>query len=170
MERMDSLWTQLFPDQPVPKQAVESFQDRIMAEIFSHPVNFAAEAQLALRRRWGLLFAGSWLGLGLVVLLLVFFQGSVIADLFTGMLSLFGRFLHSVGTALAGLLANSWPVAWGEFVWNKFIFIFTLRTPLSFLWQEYSWQLTGVVVISALLVGGMMGRPLWNVDDINTEQ
>ncbi len=97
-----------------------------MAQILSQPVDFLSERMLAQRRRWGLLFAGSWLGLGLAVLALMMFKGPTILD---------------------------WvlPVFYGNILVNLKLLL-ALKTPLIMLWQEYSWQLTGMAVIMVVVV------------------
>lgn len=130
MQSTENWLTQAFLDVPIRQADLEGMQDNIMAQILKAPVDFADERMLAKRRRWGLLFAGSWLGLGLIVLVLivVFFNHQVI---FAGL-----QLFFSLVTQLKLLLA--------------------LKDPLLMLWQEYSWQLTGMVVILASL-----GRGLW---------
>lgn len=147
MERMDNLWTQLFPDKPVPEQTLLNLKQNIMTEILSHPVDFAAEALLAQRRRWGLLFAGSWLGLGIAALLLVWFKGQAILPF------------------LSHLLAGTWLAAWGEILLNKLTLFLELKMPMEFLWQEYSWQLTGIIIIGALFIDEVLRQSRWSLED-----
>lgn len=125
--------TQAFPDEPVSQTDLDGLQDKIMARILQAPVDFADERTLAQRRRWGLFFAGSWLGLGLIVLVLlaVFFKHQV----FLAGLQLF----FSLLTQLKLLVM--------------------LKDPILMLWQEYSWQLTGLVVIVAILIRGLRSNP-----------
>ncbi len=105
-----------------------------MAQILSQPVDFLSERMLAQRRRWGLLFAGSWLGLGLAVLALMMFKESAIFDW------VLPAFYENILVNLRLLLA--------------------LKTPLIMLWQEYSWQLTGMAVIMVVVRDFWLNSPL----------
>lgn len=157
MEKTDNLWIQLFPEKTIPEQALQNLQKNIMTEILSHPIDFAAVALLARRRRWGLLFAGSWLGVGIGALLLLWFQERAVAGFISGSLSYLSLLWQNIALNPFQFFA-SWPGAWAEALASKFRLLFSLRSPLEFLWQEYSWQLTGLAVLAVLLTGGTGAR------------
>lgn len=113
MQEGDGFWIQVFQDKSVAPEALDGLHDQLMAEILSGPVNFAARMELARRRKWGLAFVGSWLGLGLAFLLLFVFLPQVWLSEIWGKL----QFVFGLGVALASF--------WQEYSWHLIGLIIT---------------------------------------------
>lgn len=143
MPNMENWLTQAFPDKPVRQECLDLLQAKITAQIVSQPVDFLNERVLAKRRSWGLVFAGSWLGLGLAILMLLLLKGQVI-------LAWLRPTLSSIYLAIA-----QFNFVWLD-IWQNIKLFAALKAPLLMLWQEYSWQVTGMLVILAVFL-----RELW---------
>ena len=154
MPNMENWLTQAFPDKPVGQERLDLLQGNIMAQILSQPVDFLNERLLAKRRRWGLVFAGSWLGLGLAILLLMLLKGQLL-------LAWLGPTLSSFYLAFV-----QFGLGWLN-LWQDIKVFADLKVPLLILWQEYSWQMMGMVVVVAVFVYGLRSKtPLIQPEEV----
>ncbi|CAA7600203.1 Hypothetical protein DEACI_0855 [Acididesulfobacillus acetoxydans] len=106
MHEGNDSWIPAFQDKPLASGTLSDFHAQIMVKVLSDPVDFRARTELARRRRWGLAFVGSWLGLGLSCLWVLIFMPQA------GWGFLLGKIRFAVGL---GIAAES---LWQEYSWH----------------------------------------------------
>ncbi len=126
MREKEEFWNHLFEDKPVSQITLSNFQNKIMAQILSNPVNFDMEILLAKRRKLGFLLLGIILSLCLGSSLLIYFGVNVLQQL-----------LGSALVYLTGLLVQI------KLVWHVW----------SFVWNQFSWPLLGLGIVWVIIHG-----------------
>jgi len=149
MKDMDNMLAHLFPEEPFAPDALRQMQERLMTAILAQPVDFAFQVELAKRKKLGVLLAGCLLLLALGFFALLWLAGPQLKSIAEAILATTVQVLDRSGI-------TQFLAVWAE----RLGLLWRLRAGLAFLWQEYSWQATGSLIILALFFEGWRERPL----------
>lgn len=136
-EKENRLWTELFQDDPIPKQVLDNFHTRLMAQILLQPVDFNAERRLAERRKWGLGLALSLIVSGIMIGAFLWFGNDI---LFKGLKIL-----------LAGFPKNAELQQIGETLLQSLKVFKDLKIGINLLWEAISWPLLGLMALMVVV-------------------
>jgi len=149
MRDTENVLAHLFPEEPFAPHALRQMQERLMVKILAQPVDFAFQAELAKRKKLAMLLTGCLLLTALGFFVLLWLAGPQLKSLAAAGLATGIELLDRLGM-------RQFLAVWLE----RMGLLWRLGDGLAFLWQEYSWQATGALVILAMFYEGWRENPL----------